>query len=96
MKTGYPLPFSKDTKIKDGNGRVYLMHERCKKRHISLYLRTYLIPIVEIQGICHPSTIKIERTNEKFFKIDEIDFVVAYDSSSESRLEKKTNKKRKK
>lgn len=97
ITTGYPVPFSKDTKIKDGNGRLYLMHERCKKKDTSLYLRTYLIPIVERQGIYYPSTIRIERTNEKFFKIDEIDFLVAEDSSPESMLQKKKpNKKRKK
>ncbi len=31
IQTEYPIPFTKDTKIEDGNGKVYLMHERCKK-----------------------------------------------------------------
>lgn len=94
ITTGYPVAFSKDTKIEDGNGQLYLMHERCKKRDNSLYLRAYLIPIVERHGIYYPSTIRVKRSHEKFFRIDEIDFVVVEDSFSESMLEKRKSGKR--
>lgn len=89
--TEYPLPFSKETIVKDGSGRVYLMHERCKKGDTGLPLRAYLIPIEEREGIFYPSSLEIERTSEKVFMISNAGYVV-----TQELLQQKKAKKRKK
>uniref|UniRef100_A0A7V3ZSH6 CRISPR-associated protein Cas5 n=1 Tax=candidate division WOR-3 bacterium TaxID=2052148 RepID=A0A7V3ZSH6_UNCW3 len=74
--TEYPLPFNKNTKVKGGKGRFYLMHERCKKEDTNFPLRAYLIPVEEREGILYPSSFEIERTSEKFFKVSNVGYVV--------------------
>lgn len=74
--TEYPFPFSKDTKVKEGKGRIYLLHERCKKKDANFPLRAYLIPVEEREGILYPSSLEIERTSEKFLKVSNVGYVV--------------------
>jgi len=69
VKTEYPVPFTKDTKIEDGDGQVYLMHERCKKKGNIFPLISYMVPIREEQKILKPSFLTIKVSNEKVFEI---------------------------
>lgn len=82
IQTKFPIPFTKYTDIKDGNGQVYLMHERCKKQDNNFPLVSYLIPICEEKKILKPSLLKVnvKVSNEKVYKvykIDEIGYVIA-------------------
>jgi CRISPR-associated Cas5-like protein len=77
IETTYPVPFTKDTKIEYGNGKVYLMHERCKKQDNHFPLVSYIIPVREEQKILNPSYLKVRVSDEKVFKIDGIGFVLA-------------------
>lgn len=85
IQTEYPVPFTKDIKIEDGNGQVYLMHERCKKGNENFPLVSYMVPVREEQRILKPSYLKVRVSDEKVFKIEDIGYVL-----SKSQLEKDT------
>lgn len=72
VQTEYPIPFTKDTKIEDGNGQVYLMHERCKKSGNNFPLVSYMVPVREEQKILTPSSLTIKVSNEKVIEIEGI------------------------
>ncbi|MGQ9702859.1 MAG: CRISPR-associated protein Cas5 [bacterium] len=95
IKTEYPVPFTKDTKIEDGNGQVYLMHERCKKSGNNFPLVSYMVPIREEKKILSPSILTIRITNEKVMKINDIGYIVAGKVETEG-TSKDINKKGKK
>lgn len=69
IQTEYPVPFTKETKIEEGNGQVYLMHERCRKSENKFPLVSYMVPIREEQKILQPSFLKIRITSEKMYRI---------------------------
>lgn len=85
VQTEYPVPFTKDTKIEDGNGQVYLMHERCKKQGNNFPLVSYMVPIREEQRILKPSSLTVKVSNEKVFRIDEIRYVLAKPLAEENK-----------
>lgn len=74
--TEFPIPFKKETKIIEGNGRVYLMHERCQKKGNNFPLIAFLVPVKEEQGILKPSYLRIKITSEKVLEIKDIGKVV--------------------
>ena len=76
IRTEYPVPFTKNTKVVEGNGQVYLMHERCKKRGGDFPLISFMVPIREEQKILRPSSLTIEVTEEKIFEIEGIGYVI--------------------
>ncbi|NWF53096.1 MAG: CRISPR-associated protein Cas5 [Nitrospirae bacterium] len=96
IQTKYPVPFTKDTKIEDGNGQVYLMHERCKKSGNNFPLVSYMVPMREESKIIYPSTITIRVSNEKVFRIEETGDVVAKPTIIESEDAKDQRRKGKK
>lgn len=87
--TEYPFPFNKDTKVKEGKGRIYLLHERCKKKNTNFPLRAYLVPIEEREGILYPSSLEIERTSEKFLKVSNVGNVVLQELSEGEKTKKR-------
>ncbi len=94
IQTEYPVPFTKDTKIEDGNGQVYLMHERCKKTDNNFPLVSYMIPFREEHKILKPSYLKVRVSNERVFEINEIGYILARPLSDDGN-DKATGKKRK-
>ncbi len=70
--TYYPIPYTKDTKIEDGAGEVYLMHERCLKTKKNFPLVSYMVPIKQEGKVIKPSSLTIQRTNEKAMQVKEI------------------------
>jgi len=72
IQTEYPVPFTKDTKIENGNGQVYLMHERCKKSGNNFPLVSYLVPVRVEQKIINPSALTIRISNERAVELKEI------------------------
>lgn len=85
LQTRYPIPFTKDTKIivdekNESNGRVYLMHERCRKRDNNFPLMSYLIPIREEQKIIKPSFLTVKMADEKAFEIEDIGSIILRES----------------
>lgn len=72
VQTEYPVHFTKDTKMSEGNGQVYLMHERCRKQDNNFPLISYMVPIKEEQGILKPSSLTVKITNEKALEIEGI------------------------
>lgn len=95
IQTEFPVPFGKDTKIVDGNGQTYLMHERCKKSGKNFPLTTFLIPLREEQKVIKPSYLKVTVSNEKVFKIDEIGYVLCKSSAQNVEGKSTEGKKRK-
>ncbi|MEW6481950.1 MAG: hypothetical protein AB1397_02945 [bacterium] len=77
IQTEYPVPFTKDTKIEEGNGQVYLMHERCKKRDRNFPLVSYMVPLREEQKILKPSSLTVKVSEEKVFVIEGIGDVLS-------------------
>lgn len=69
IQTEYPVPFTRDTKIIDGNGQIYLMHERCKKSGNTFPLVSYMVPVREEQKIINPSSLTVKVSDEKIFVI---------------------------
>lgn len=93
IQTEYPVPFNRDTKIEEGNGQVYLMHERCKRIGDNFPLVSYMVPIREEQKIITPSSLTIRISNEKIFEIEGIGHVLTI--SRESHIEPAKAKRRK-
>jgi CRISPR-associated Cas5-like protein len=77
VKTEYPIPFTKGTGLIEGNGQVYLMHERCKKRGPNFPLISYMVPVREEQKILKPSSLTVRVSEEKIFEIEEIGVVLS-------------------
>jgi CRISPR-associated Cas5-like protein len=74
--TEFPVPFKKETKIIEGNGKVYLMHERCQKKGNNFPLISYLVPVKEEQGILKPSYLKVKITDERVIEIKDIGKII--------------------
>lgn len=74
--TEFPIPFKKETKIIEGNGRVYLMHERCQKKGDNFPMISYLVPVKEEQGILKPSYLKVKITDERVIEIKDIGKII--------------------
>ncbi|MCD6318593.1 CRISPR-associated protein Cas5 [Candidatus Aerophobetes bacterium] len=64
FETEFPIPFNlQKIEIIEGSGRLYLVHERCKKRGKEFPLVNYLFPLREENNILHPTkfTIRIKQ-----------------------------------
>ena len=96
IQTEYPVPFTKDTKIEDGNGQVYLMHERCRKGNENFPLVSYMVPVREEQKILKPSYLKVKVSDKKIFKIEDIGYVLTKPQLEKDTVtvKKKKNRKR--
>jgi CRISPR-associated Cas5-like protein len=77
ITTHFPVPFDKDTKITDGDGALYLMHERCRKTNDQFPLRSYLVPLKKEGQIIEPSFLKLKVQNEKVYEVHKLGYVVA-------------------
>jgi len=77
VQTEFPVPFTKETNIVDGNGVVYLMHERCKKSSNNFPLVSYMVPVREEQRISRPSVLTIRVSKEKVFEIKGISNILS-------------------
>lgn len=77
VQTEFPVPFTKETNIVDGNGVVYLMHERCKKSSNNFPLVSYMVPVREEQRILRPSALTIRVSKEKVFEIKGISNILS-------------------
>jgi len=75
IQTNFLFPFSEDTKILEGVGEIFLMHERCIKsgNDKSFPLTSYIVPLYKENNILKPSYLKISKTNEKVYLIDGLD-----------------------
>ncbi len=96
VQTEFPVPFTKDTKIEEGNGKVYLVHERCLKRDIDFPLVSYMVPMREEAKIINPSSLTIRILDESVFKIDGIGYVVIRKVAEEDSVKVTSKKGRKK
>lgn len=76
IETSYPIPFTKNVKIIDGNGQVYLMHERCLRKENNFPLTSYMVPIIEENNIIKPSLLKIKIERERVLNIEDIEDIV--------------------
>lgn len=76
ITTKFPVPFDKDTKIDEGNGKLYLIHERCKKQDDSFPLYSYMIPVREEGKILIPSYLTVAVSKQKVLEIKDIGYVV--------------------
>jgi hypothetical protein len=64
IESEFPIPFKLEMiEILQGSGRLYLIHERCKKTDKKFPLINYLYPIKEKDNILYPEkfTLKIKR-----------------------------------
>jgi len=77
VQTEFPIPFTKETTIVDGNGVVYLMHERCKKSSNNFPIVSYMVPVREEQRILRPSALTIRVSKEKVFEIKGISNILS-------------------
>jgi len=78
LKTQFPIPFDLEKmKIIEGFGRIYLIHERCKKKGKEFPLRSYLFPLREENGILYPAkfTVKI-KGSASMLKIKSVGIVI--------------------
>ena len=94
VTTEYPVLFTKETKIEDGNGQTYLMHARCKRSGNNFPLVSYMIPVREEQKILIPSSLTLRIFNERILKIDGIGHVVVKSQMKKEHGEVKKEKKK--
>jgi len=65
IETDYPVPMKLEKlEIFEGTGRLYMMHERCRKIGKKFPLANYLLPIKEEDGVLKPSKFKIKIKKE--------------------------------
>ena len=76
VETEYPIPFTKDTRLVDGNGKVFLMHERCRRAGKDFPLLSYMVPVREEERILKPSSLRLEIAREKVLKIEDVANVI--------------------
>jgi len=76
ITTAFPVPFDKNTRVLDGNGMVYLMHEHCRKAGSSFPLNSYLVPIREDQGILKASYLKIDCSSRDILEIQDVGYIL--------------------
>lgn len=93
IATNYPVPFTKETQILSGKGRIFLMHERCMKVEDNLPLISYIVPIEEKQKVTYPTTIRIKISTEKVFKIHDVGFIIMRTQTPETKTKKSKRKK---
>ncbi|MCX7974840.1 MAG: CRISPR-associated protein Cas5 [Candidatus Aminicenantes bacterium] len=74
--TEFPIPFHKEINIIEGDGRVYLMHERCLKNNDGFPLTSFMVPIREDNGLLRPSYLRLRVTNEKILEIKDTGKVI--------------------
>ncbi len=89
--TLFPTPFDKDTEITDGNGELYLMHERCSTEG-NLPLKSYLVPLRREGQIIKPSSLTLKVQNERVYQIESIGYVIARSAETEPEKNKETAK----
>lgn len=94
IETYFPAPFTSEVEIKEGKGRIYLMHERCYKSGDSFPLKSFIIPVEERERILYPVSIKISGRNLKVFKIQGGLSVVSKDGTDNGSLKKELTKKK--
>lgn len=78
LETRFPVPFDLHRiEVTEGVGRVYLVHERCKKKEKKFPLVNYLVPLKEKNGVLYPTKFKI-RVKEpvSILKIENVGTVV--------------------
>lgn len=78
IETEYPIPMSfKNFEIMSGGGRLYMVHEKCKKTDKKFPLVNYIYPIVIEKGILIPTKIRIQ-TKEAIdgYEIDEVGVII--------------------
>ena len=76
VQTEYSIPFTKDTNITEGNGQVFLMHERCRRDGKNFPLVSYMVPIREDEKILKPSSLTVKTSGERVLKIEDIGYVI--------------------
>jgi CRISPR-associated Cas5-like protein len=76
VNTFFHAPF--EVKNIEGNGRLYLMHERClKKERDKFPLISYVCPVKEEEGILNPTSIKVLLTpGKRFWDVEGLEGVI--------------------
>jgi len=76
IRTMFPLKF--ENKILSGEGKLYLMHEKCFKKEGKYFpLKTYLCPLKERKGIIYPTEITVSCNREDIiYKIEGVGFII--------------------
>lgn len=98
IKTDFPIPFSKNINIRDGNGRLFLVHEKCMKRGSEFPLKSYLFPVKEKKGILEPSSflLTIEGNGLRVINIDTVGQIVLEEQGDKPAKETKRKTRKKK
>ncbi|MEM2112358.1 MAG: CRISPR-associated protein Cas5 [Candidatus Bathyarchaeia archaeon] len=76
IRTEFPVPFTKETLIKEGSGNLYMFHERCREEAKNFPLRAYLLPLREAGKVYHPYYIVLKKPkNAVVFDIESVGYV---------------------
>jgi len=60
LRTKFPIPFDfQKMEITASSGRLYLVHERCKKKGKKFPLVNYLFPLREKNGVLYPTELTV-------------------------------------
>ncbi|MCX7732442.1 MAG: CRISPR-associated protein Cas5 [candidate division WOR-3 bacterium] len=78
IETEFPVPYTPDTEIIDGNCRLLWMHKNCKKlRDKDFPLVGFLVPVREECGVLKPSSVKVRVPKAEVYMIDGVGYVIA-------------------
>ena len=98
ITTDYPVPFSKEIEMRNGVGRLFLVHERCIKTEDSLPLKNFVFPIKEKNGVLEhsPLTISLLSNDFKIIEIKGLGEIVLEEKKekSEEKVKRKPRKKK--
>ena len=78
LETQFPLPFNLEKiEIIEGFGRLYLVHERCRKKGGKFPLVNYLFPLREEHGVLYPTELTIRiKSPVSILEIESIGIVI--------------------
>jgi len=78
LRTKFPIPFDfQKIEITASSGRLYLVHERCKKKGKEFPLVNYLFPLREKNGVLYPTELTIKvKSPVSLLKVESIGTVV--------------------
>jgi CRISPR-associated Cas5-like protein len=96
VETLFLVPFVKEIEVIDGNGQIYLMHERCLKKEDKYPLRCYVVPVKEVKGILQPTTLKVKGEKLEVYKIKHLSICIVNFSKLPKEPDQKVKSKRKK
>ncbi|MCX7706267.1 MAG: type I-A CRISPR-associated protein Cas5a [bacterium] len=73
IETYFPVPLDTNLYEFQGSGKIFLVHERCKKTEKNFPLEMYIFPLLEKQGLMFPEKVVLKvKKDIKVYSINQV------------------------